>query len=71
MRNIPSRLRSIQAGDMVNCRLFNRPMGKFYGPTFLAEVVAFRIGEDKPVLVKRQTGGEIWLHRKEILNIAG
>jgi len=59
----------IGVGDTVRCRLFNVPEGKFYGDTFIANVIAVNTSDPRGrcYRVKRADNEyEISLSRKEI-----
>ncbi len=65
--------RPLTEGDLVMCRLFNLPEGKFYGDTFTGHIVGIgpekypQFGTPYAYLVHRTDGlPDILLHRKEI-----
>ena len=61
--------KELSIGDKVLCRYFNKPEGKFYGETFIAEIIKVHKSfiEPREFTVKRgATGLVITLWRKEI-----
>lgn len=67
--------KKLSVGDEVECRLFNTPERKFYGPYFTATIVNIKEVKRSSVWyaelvkayeVKRQDGSNIELYRKKI-----
>jgi len=59
----------LRVGNIVLCRFYNTPAGKFYGEFWRGEIVAIDLSSDKPYTVSRGGTGTISLHRKEIKRV--
>lgn len=57
----------LSVGDTVQCRLFNTPEGKFYGPYFVGKITKIGMTKDCPYFVESDSKPfGLWLKRKEI-----
>ncbi len=59
----------VVVGDTVNCRLYNKAEGKFYGNPWTGEVVSINQKSAKPYTVTRPGYPNISLLRDEIRGI--
>lgn len=57
----------LSVGDTVQCRFFNTPDGRFYGPYFVGKITKINQTNDHPYFVESESRPlGVWLHRKEI-----